>query len=118
MRILKIKGTPTATSEQPPATTSSTQLVVITPAQLGSAQGTSSGTVEQIQQLESISYIENSLPGTSSVPSIADLALQVVHPITGELLEEGEIISDLSHVQLLAPNAMKEIDDAEIDKMK
>ncbi|MFS8016938.1 hypothetical protein Hanom_Chr15g01374391 [Helianthus anomalus] len=80
---------PSATSKQPPAT-SSTQLIVFKPAQHGSVQGTSSGTVEEIQQIES-------WPGTSSVPSTADLALQVVHPITGELLEEGEIISDLSH---------------------
>ncbi|MFS8016133.1 hypothetical protein Hanom_Chr15g01364851 [Helianthus anomalus] len=65
---------PSSTSERP-STTSSTQLVVLKPAQLGSAQGTSSGTVEEIQQLESISYIESSLPGTSSVPSTADLAL-------------------------------------------
>ncbi|MFS7977266.1 hypothetical protein Hanom_Chr10g00902021 [Helianthus anomalus] len=48
---------PSATSEQPPATTSSTQLVVFKLAQLGSTQGTSSGTVEEIQQLESTSYI-------------------------------------------------------------
>ncbi|MFS7985240.1 hypothetical protein Hanom_Chr11g00996181 [Helianthus anomalus] len=100
---------PSATSEQPPTATSS-QIVVFIPSQLESAQGTSSGIVEEIQQLES-------LPGTSSVPSTADLALQVVHPITGELLEEGEIVSDLSHEQLLALNAMKEIDDAEIDKV-
>ncbi|KAJ0734976.1 hypothetical protein HanPI659440_Chr11g0426571 [Helianthus annuus] len=39
---------PSSTSEQPPATTSS-QLVVFTPTQLGSAQGTYSGTVEEIQ---------------------------------------------------------------------
>ncbi|MFS7928293.1 hypothetical protein Hanom_Chr04g00319071 [Helianthus anomalus] len=100
---------PSATSEQPP-TTSSTQLIVFKPAQLGSVQRTSSGTVEEIQKIES-------LPGTSSIPSTADHAFQVVHPITGELLEEGEIISDLLHEQLLALNAMKEIDGAEIDKM-
>ncbi|MFS8024884.1 hypothetical protein Hanom_Chr16g01468561 [Helianthus anomalus] len=68
---------PSATSEQPPAT-SSTKLIVFNPAQLGSTQGTSSGK---------------------------------------ELLEEGEIISDLSHEQLLALNAMKDVDDAEIEKM-
>ncbi|MFS7988869.1 hypothetical protein Hanom_Chr11g01039941 [Helianthus anomalus] len=100
---------PSTTSEQPPAT-ASTEIVVVQPSELESAQGTSSGTVEEIQQHES-------LPGTYFVPSTADLALQVVHPITGELLEEGEIISDLSNEQLLALNAMKEIDDAEIDKM-
>ncbi|MFS7928116.1 hypothetical protein Hanom_Chr04g00317071 [Helianthus anomalus] len=75
---------PSTTSDQPPATTSY-QIIVFTPSQLASAQGTSSGTA--------------------------------VHPLTGELLEEGEIISDISHEQLLALNAMKEIDDAEIDKM-
>ncbi|KAJ0681240.1 hypothetical protein HanPI659440_Chr16g0633581 [Helianthus annuus] len=41
----------------------------------------------------------------------------VVHPITGEILEEGEIVSDLSHEQLSDLNAMKEVDDAEIYKM-
>ncbi|KAJ0786538.1 hypothetical protein HanOQP8_Chr02g0072391 [Helianthus annuus] len=100
---------PSATREQSPAATSS-QIVVFKPSQLESAQGTSSGTVEEIQCLQS-------LPGTSYVPSTADLALQVVHPITGELLEEGEIISDLSHEHLLALNVTREVDDAEIDKI-
>ncbi|MFS7997419.1 hypothetical protein Hanom_Chr12g01141551 [Helianthus anomalus] len=70
-------------------------MIVFKPSQLGSAQGTSSGTVEEIQQLESISYIESSLSGTYSVPSTTDLALQA----------------------LLALNEMKKIDDAEIDQM-
>ncbi|KAJ0718516.1 hypothetical protein HanLR1_Chr08g0271461 [Helianthus annuus] len=87
---------PSATSEQPPATTS-TQLVDFNPSQLGSSQGTSSGAIEEQQQLESSSY--------------------AVHPITGEILEEGEIVADLSHEQLLALNEMKEVDDAEIDKI-
>ncbi|KAF5821026.1 hypothetical protein HanXRQr2_Chr01g0008971 [Helianthus annuus] len=87
---------PSATSEQPPSTTS-TQMIVFKPSQLESAQGSSSGTVEEVQQLESSSYIESSLPGTSSVPSTASLALQAVHPILGEILEEGEIVSDLLH---------------------
>ncbi|MFS7964503.1 hypothetical protein Hanom_Chr08g00751141 [Helianthus anomalus] len=65
---------PSATSEQPPATTS-TQMIVFKPSQLGSAQRTSSGTVEEIQQLESSSFIESSMTGTSSVPSTANLAL-------------------------------------------
>ncbi|MFS7996221.1 hypothetical protein Hanom_Chr12g01127381 [Helianthus anomalus] len=39
---------PSATSEQPPVTTS-TQMIVFKPSQLGSAKGTSSGTVEDIQ---------------------------------------------------------------------
>ncbi|MFS8030096.1 hypothetical protein Hanom_Chr17g01530081 [Helianthus anomalus] len=93
---------PSATSEQPQATTSS-QLVVYKLSQIESAQGTSSGTVEEFQQLESTSYIESSLRGCSSD--------------TGEILEEGEIVSDLSHEQLLALNAMKEIYDAEIEKI-
>ncbi|MFS7952000.1 hypothetical protein Hanom_Chr07g00601821 [Helianthus anomalus] len=90
---------PSATSEQPPATTSS-QLVVYKPSQIESAQGTSSGTVEEIQQIKS-------LPSTSYVPSTTDFALQPVHSITGEFLEEGEIVSDLSHEQMLALNAME-----------
>ncbi|MFS8018824.1 hypothetical protein Hanom_Chr15g01396601 [Helianthus anomalus] len=57
------------------------------------------------------------MPGTSSVPSTADLALQAVHPITGEVLEEGEFVADLSHKQLLALNEMKTIEDSVIDQM-
>ncbi|MFS7917222.1 hypothetical protein Hanom_Chr03g00186531 [Helianthus anomalus] len=72
---------PSTTSQQPPAATSSA-IIVVQPPAIESTQGTSSGTVEEIQQIE----------GISSVPSSADLALQVIHPITGEFLEEGEII--------------------------
>ncbi|MFS7923984.1 hypothetical protein Hanom_Chr03g00267261 [Helianthus anomalus] len=107
---------PSATSEQPPATTSA-QIVVFMPSQLESEKGTSSGTIEEIQQLESSSYIESSMPSTSSVPSTVDLALQAVHPITGEVLEEGEFVADLSHEQLLALNEMKTIEDSVIDQM-
>ncbi|KAJ0566132.1 hypothetical protein HanIR_Chr06g0270371 [Helianthus annuus] len=91
---------PSATSEQPPATTSS-QLVVYKPSQIESAQGTSSGTVEEVQHLQSSSYIESSLPGCPSY-----------HWRSSR--RGGDC---LSHEQLLALNAMKEIDDAEIDKM-
>ncbi|MFS7983999.1 hypothetical protein Hanom_Chr11g00981351 [Helianthus anomalus] len=40
-----------------------------------------------------------------------------VHPITREILEEGEFVSDLSHEQLLALNEMKTIEDSVIDQM-
>ncbi|MFS7956768.1 hypothetical protein Hanom_Chr07g00658401 [Helianthus anomalus] len=76
---------PSATLEQPPAT-ASTQIVVFQPSQLESTQGTSGGTVEE-----------------------------ALHPITGEIIEEGEIVADLSREQLLALNEMKKIDDAAID---
>ncbi|KAJ0692507.1 hypothetical protein HanPI659440_Chr15g0586791 [Helianthus annuus] len=105
---------PSVTSEQPSAT-ASTEIVVFKPSQIESAQGTSGGIIEEVQQLESSSYIESSMAGTSSVPSSADLALQVMHPITGEVLEEGKIVADLSHEQLQALNEMKKIDDAAID---
>ncbi|MFS8024872.1 hypothetical protein Hanom_Chr16g01468421 [Helianthus anomalus] len=100
---------PSATSQQPPAATSSA-IVVYQPSVFESSQRTSSGTIAEEQLLES-------LIGTSSVPSSADLSLQVIHPITGEPLEVGEIISDLTNEQMLALNAMKEFDDAEIDRM-
>ncbi|KAJ0592367.1 hypothetical protein HanHA300_Chr03g0084321 [Helianthus annuus] len=100
---------PSATSQQPPATTSSA-IVVYQPSVIGSSQGTSSGTVAEEQLLEA-------LAGTSSVPSSADLALQVVHPVTGEFLEEGEIVEDLSHQQLITLKAMRDINDDEIEKM-
>ncbi|KAM0062915.1 hypothetical protein Hdeb2414_s0003g00085061 [Helianthus debilis subsp. tardiflorus] len=105
---------PSTTSEQPPAT-ASTQIVPFEPQQIESTKGTSGGAIEDIQQLESNSYVESSLAGTSIVLSSADIALQVVHPVTGEVLEEGELVSELSHEQLLALNEMKAIDDAAID---
>ncbi|MFS8026095.1 hypothetical protein Hanom_Chr16g01482951 [Helianthus anomalus] len=99
---------PSATSEQPLAT-ASTQIVVFMPSQLESAQGTSAGTIEEVQQLESSSYVESSLPGTSSVPSTTDFALQALHPITGEILEEGEIVADLSHPETTNLENVEEI---------
>ncbi|MFS8004779.1 hypothetical protein Hanom_Chr13g01229761 [Helianthus anomalus] len=107
---------PSATFEQPPAT-SSTEIVVFQPSQLESAQGTSGGTVEEVQQMESSSYIESSMAGTSSVPSSVDIALQALHLVTGEVLEEGEIVVDLSHKHLLALNEMKIVEDSVIDQM-
>ncbi|KAF5802397.1 hypothetical protein HanXRQr2_Chr06g0259041 [Helianthus annuus] len=100
---------PSATSQQPPATTSSA-MVVFQLSVIGSSQGTSSGTVAEEQLLEA-------LTGISSVPSSADLALQVIHPVTGEFLEEREIVEDLSHQQLITLKAMRDIDDDEIEKM-
>ncbi|MFS7954773.1 hypothetical protein Hanom_Chr07g00634481 [Helianthus anomalus] len=107
---------PSATSKQPPATVS-TQIVVFEPPQTESTQGTFGGTVEEIQQLESSSYVESSLACTTSVPSSADLALLDIHHVTGEVLEEGEIVADLSNEQLLALNEMKTIDDAANDNI-
>ncbi|MFS7965883.1 hypothetical protein Hanom_Chr09g00767381 [Helianthus anomalus] len=48
---------PSATCEQPPATASA-QIVAFEPPQIESTQGTSGGTVEEIKQLESSSYVE------------------------------------------------------------
>ncbi|MFS7948698.1 hypothetical protein Hanom_Chr06g00562961 [Helianthus anomalus] len=69
---------PSTTSQQPPDATSSV-IVVVQPSAFESSQGTSSGTVQQIE-------------GTSSVPSSVVLALQVVHPITGDLLEMEKLL--------------------------
>ncbi|MFS8006889.1 hypothetical protein Hanom_Chr14g01254471 [Helianthus anomalus] len=69
-------------------------MIVFKPPHLGSAQGTSSGTVEeiqQLQQLESSSFIESSMPGRDFCGSFARAVAFL--------------------------NAMKEVDDAEIDKI-
>ncbi|MFS8009234.1 hypothetical protein Hanom_Chr14g01282281 [Helianthus anomalus] len=107
---------PSETSEQPPATTS-TEIVVFKPSQSESAQGTSGGSVKEVQQLESSSYIESSMASTSSVPSSADIALQALHPVTGEVLEEGELIVDFTDEHIVALNEMKTIEDSVIDQM-
>ncbi|KAJ0704588.1 hypothetical protein HanPI659440_Chr14g0564331 [Helianthus annuus] len=91
------------TSQKQPAATSSA-VIVVQPSVVESIQGTSYGTAQQVE-------------GTVSVPSSADIALQAIHPVTGELLEEGELIEDFSHEQLLALQAMRKIDDAEIERM-
>ncbi|KAJ0614541.1 hypothetical protein HanIR_Chr02g0063621 [Helianthus annuus] len=41
----------------------------------------------------------------------------VVHPVSGEVLEEGEFVAELSNEQMLALNEMKAIDDASIDNI-
>ncbi|MFS8009247.1 hypothetical protein Hanom_Chr14g01282441 [Helianthus anomalus] len=66
---------PSATSEQPPSTTS-TQIVV-----------------------------------TLKAPWLA------LHPVTGEVLEEGKFVADLSNEQMLALNEMKTVEDSVIDQM-
>ncbi|KAM0010629.1 hypothetical protein Hdeb2414_s0072g00774481 [Helianthus debilis subsp. tardiflorus] len=78
---------PSATSEQPPAT-ASTQIVIFKPSQIESTQGTSGGTVEE-----------------------------ALHPVTGEVLEEGEDVVDLSNEQMLALNELKTVNDSVIDQM-
>ncbi|MFS8026958.1 hypothetical protein Hanom_Chr16g01492791 [Helianthus anomalus] len=57
------------------------------------------------------------MAGTSSVPSTADFAFQVLHPVTGEVLEEGEFVANLSNEQMLALNEMKTVEDSVIDQM-
>ncbi|MFS7940263.1 hypothetical protein Hanom_Chr05g00462421 [Helianthus anomalus] len=98
-----------ATPQQPPAGTSSA-IIVYQPSALGSSQAGSSGTVGEEQLLEA-------LAGTFSIPSTVDLAIQVVHPVTGESLEEGEIVEDLTPQQLITLKAMRDINDDEVEKM-
>ncbi|KAF5819565.1 hypothetical protein HanXRQr2_Chr02g0079051 [Helianthus annuus] len=98
-----------ATPQQPLAGTTSA-IIVYQPSALGSSTAGSSGTTGNEQHLEASA-------GTSSVPSSADLSLQVVHPITGESLEEGEIVEDLTPQQLITLRAMRDINDDEVEKM-
>ncbi|KAF5788900.1 hypothetical protein HanXRQr2_Chr09g0364591 [Helianthus annuus] len=98
-----------AAPQQPPACTSSA-IIVYQPSALGSSQAGSSGTVGEEQLLEA-------LAATSSVPSTAEFALQVVHPVTGESPEEGEIVEDLTPQQLITLRAMRDINDDEVEKM-
>ncbi|KAJ0826148.1 hypothetical protein HanRHA438_Chr17g0811101 [Helianthus annuus] len=99
-----------ATPQQPPAAGTSSVVVVYQPSVIGSSEGASSGTVGEEQFLEA-------LAGTPPVPSSADLALQVVHPISGKSLGEGEIVDDLTPQQLITLKAMRDVDDEEIEKM-
>ncbi|MFS8001840.1 hypothetical protein Hanom_Chr13g01195081 [Helianthus anomalus] len=107
---------PSAAAKQPPASTS-TEIVAYKPPQVESSQGTSSGAQEELMKMLESSYVESDMAGTSNVISSSDIALQVVHPVSGELLEEGELVEDLSYEQKLALEEMKTIDDAMIDQM-
>ncbi|KAJ0657348.1 hypothetical protein HanLR1_Chr14g0545931 [Helianthus annuus] len=98
-----------AAPQQPPVGTSSA-IIVYQPSSLRSSQAGSSGIVNEEQLLEA-------LAGTSPVLSSADLALQVVHPVTGESLQEGEIVEDLTPQQLITLKAMRDINDDEVEKM-
>ncbi|KAF5768953.1 hypothetical protein HanXRQr2_Chr14g0642551 [Helianthus annuus] len=73
----------------------------------------------QLALVESVSGFvgESSTGGGDMVLRSEDLALQVCHPVTGEELEEGEIIFELSSEQILASNEMKIVEDDTIDKI-
>ncbi|MFS7955554.1 hypothetical protein Hanom_Chr07g00644021 [Helianthus anomalus] len=107
---------PSAAAQQPPTSTS-TQIVAYQPPQVKFAKGTSSSAQGEMQMFESTSYVESDMAGTSNVISSSDIALQVVHPVSGELLEEGELVEDLSYEQKLALEEMKTVDDVVIDQM-
>ncbi|KAM0007440.1 hypothetical protein Hdeb2414_s0141g00811181 [Helianthus debilis subsp. tardiflorus] len=107
---------PSAAAQQPPASTS-TEIVAYMPPQVESSQGISSGAQEELLKILESSYVEDDMAGTSNVVSSSDIALQVVHPVSGELLEEGELMEDLSYEQKLALEEMKTVDDAVIDQM-
>ncbi|KAM0029565.1 hypothetical protein Hdeb2414_s0018g00527541 [Helianthus debilis subsp. tardiflorus] len=98
-----------AAPQQPPVGTSSA-IIVHQPSTLESSQAGSSGNVGEEQLLEA-------LAGTSSVPSTTEFALQVVPPVTGELLKEGEIVEDLTPQQMITLTAMRDVNDDELEKM-
>ncbi|KAJ0753579.1 hypothetical protein HanPI659440_Chr09g0337381 [Helianthus annuus] len=103
--------------------------------QVVTAPVASGGTQEARKKLEGMQVIEeiglqlavvessSGVVGESSkgvgnvVLRSADLALQVRHPVTGEEVEEGEIIFELSSGQIFELNEMKIVDDATIDKI-
>ncbi|MFS7945359.1 hypothetical protein Hanom_Chr06g00523361 [Helianthus anomalus] len=94
----------------------STQIAALAP-HIESTQGTSGGALEEIQKLESSFYVERSLACTSTVLSSADIALQVVHLVSGGVLEEGELVADLTDEQILALNEMKAVEDVVVDQI-
>ncbi|KAJ0575730.1 hypothetical protein HanIR_Chr05g0216161 [Helianthus annuus] len=87
----------TSASSQQPGASESTQIMVCQPQQIVSTQGTSGGAQEEMKQLESSYYVESSLAGKDTVLRSADIALQSVHPVSGEELEEGELVADFSN---------------------
>ncbi|KAJ0699146.1 hypothetical protein HanRHA438_Chr10g0436161 [Helianthus annuus] len=104
-----------ATFEQQGAS-ASTQIIVYKPLQIGTAQGTSGGSKDELEKLESGHVGESSTAGENVVPSSADIALQVCPPIIREDLEDGEFISEMTDEHILALTDMKVVDDATIDE--
>ncbi|KAJ0715941.1 hypothetical protein HanPI659440_Chr13g0507141 [Helianthus annuus] len=107
----------TSASTQQQGASESTQITVYKPQQTATTQGTSGSTQEELPQLESSHYVESSSVGKDPVVESADLALKRVHPVTGEELEEGELIADVTDEQIVALNEMKEIEDVAIDQI-
>ncbi|KAJ0605345.1 hypothetical protein HanHA300_Chr02g0061981 [Helianthus annuus] len=86
---------PSAISEQPPAA-ESTKIAAFEPPQIESTQGTSSGAVEEIQQLESSSYVEGSLADASvdEMKAIDDASIDNIlsEPETADIENIDEIV--------------------------
>ncbi|KAJ0529210.1 hypothetical protein HanHA89_Chr10g0375161 [Helianthus annuus] len=104
-----------ASSEQQGAS-ASTQIVVYRHLQIGTAPGTSGGSKEELEKLESGHIGEGSTTGENVVPSSADIALQVCPVVTREDLEDEEFISEMTDEQILALTDMQVVDDATIDE--
>ncbi|MFS7920526.1 hypothetical protein Hanom_Chr03g00225901 [Helianthus anomalus] len=110
-------GNPDTSESSQQGASESTQIIVYKPQQTAITQGTSDGAQEELPQLESNHYVESSSAGKDPVVESADLALKRVHPVTGEELEEGELIADFTDEQIVALNEMKAIEDAAIDQI-
>ncbi|MFS7961396.1 hypothetical protein Hanom_Chr08g00714511 [Helianthus anomalus] len=104
-----------ASSEQQGASTS-TQIVVYRPLQIGTAPGTLGVSKEELEKLDSGHIDESSTTDENVVPSSFDIALQVCPPVTREDLEEGEFISEMTDEQILALTDMQVVNDATIDE--
>ncbi|MFS7911599.1 hypothetical protein Hanom_Chr02g00120051 [Helianthus anomalus] len=107
----------TSASSQQQGASESTQIIVYKPQQTATRQRTSGGAQEELPQLERSHYVESSSTGKDLVVKSTDLALNRVHPVTGEELEEGELIADFTDEQIVALNEMKAIEDVAINQI-
>ncbi|KAJ0807575.1 hypothetical protein HanOQP8_Chr00c018g0685651 [Helianthus annuus] len=116
------QGNPDASASfEPQGASTSTQIIVYEPPHIETTQGTSGGSKDEIDQLESgialqVCPPESSTGGDNIASSSADITLQVCPPVSREDLEDGEFISEMTDEQILGLTDMKIVDDATIDE--
>ncbi|MFS7979058.1 hypothetical protein Hanom_Chr10g00922901 [Helianthus anomalus] len=99
-------------SAQPEGSTSTQVVIGSNSEQIMTDPVASGGTQEEQERLEGMQDIEGMGLQLALVESVSGF---VCHPVTGEELEEGEIISELSSEQILALKEVETVDDATID---
>ncbi|KAJ0801705.1 hypothetical protein HanPI659440_Chr03g0120201 [Helianthus annuus] len=116
------QGNPDASApSEPQGAFASTQIIVYQPQQTETTQGTSGGSKDDVEQLESGIALqecppESSTAGANVASSSTNVDLKACPNVNREDLEDGEFISDMTDEQILRLTDMKVVDDTKIDE--